>query len=200
MTSPYLSDRVLRSAHATAAKIARFANFQSGWFYGRGNMPASTTIETAFAYLFLLSQNGVETDAFIGAGGEVAVTAYMRDHYVSVGIEPSGLGTLLHQKGEVDVVDNEGLSHPDLIKQLFNVLTEIKNECVTSGSSTRQPMIGGAVNFITMPSDQRVETPEFQSLNVIAPWPLPDQSANTFASSTQNSVVNRRSFGFSKAA
>lgn len=89
---------VAQQPSRTLQKLESFAALPQGWHYGRGG-PISAETHQLAAQIWndLLGAGFTLTDAFPGSDGEVQLTAYHQDHFLSLMIEPGGETTLLHQ-------------------------------------------------------------------------------------------------------
>lgn len=89
----------------TQSKIDSFRKLPPGWHYGRGGPISDVVIAKAKEILCLLVQKGLTSnDAFPGADGEIQLTAYHADHYISVIIEPDLSASFIHEKLNIDVI------------------------------------------------------------------------------------------------
>jgi hypothetical protein len=192
-------DAVVLMESATSAKIRSFAKLPAGWHYGRGVPPSDDVVARALSWYRLFQQLGfAETDAFPGVRGEIAVTAYEGDHYISVGIEPDGTLTVLYQREGLDVVDQEGLSNADARAIIVRVGQEIEHPCAMSDWFTQTRLIPEGANFTIMRSRtmERTIAPPSLMRNVLRRIPL--QSVHTSANTLIGTLLeSRQYFGYS---
>lgn len=119
------------------SKLETFRHLPAGWHYGKGGPISADAINRAKHVVDTLAINGfTHTDVFPNEGGEVLVTAYHQEHYLSVTVEEQGY-TLNHERAGNDVSFAESLDFPTLSKSLNKIAREIWN---MSGFSTRGNM------------------------------------------------------------
>ncbi len=120
---------------STIEKLGKFSSLAQGWKYGRGGPISADVISlTRKIYKALFSVGFYRTDAFAGSAGEVLLTAYHRDHYVAVTVEPGGSISFIHELGRVECCSDDNISMETIRAHIRRVAKEIWG---TSGSSTR---------------------------------------------------------------
>lgn len=131
----------------TVRKLRSFEQLPVGWHYGSGGPASRTVIDAAVSlYEQMVSLGLTRTDAFPGAEGEIQVTAYHRQHFVAVTIDPHLAYTVCHEDGDVDCCEVEGGNRAEAIEQLREITREIWGSSV---SSTPGIMIPTAVGLGT---------------------------------------------------
>jgi len=91
------------------AKLKSFRTLRDGWHYGRGGPISSDVIGQAESiHAFYLSVGFSLTDFFPGANGEVLATAYHKDHYIDVIIEPDGSHSLVYEVANKEIICIDG--------------------------------------------------------------------------------------------
>lgn len=121
---------------ATEMKVKSFENLAVGWHYGEGGPIEPEIIARALdIYEMFLLHGLTRTDAFAGVNGEVQITAYRADHFVSVTVERSQSFTLVHELPNDTGPDRyeDGLALEQLKQRLGEVAEII---CPISASST----------------------------------------------------------------
>jgi len=109
------------------SKLETFRHLPAGWHYGKGGPISADAINRAKHVVDTLAINGfTHTDVFPNEGGEVLVTAYHQEHYLSVTVEEQGY-TLNHERAGNDVSFAESLDCPTLSKSLNKIAREIWN-------------------------------------------------------------------------
>jgi hypothetical protein len=94
---------------ATIRKLRGFGDLAQGWHYGSGGPIGGERIRDAIRVLDEMYMLGLtRTDAFPGAGGEIQLTAYHQDHYLSVILETDGTLSITHEKNGVLCCDVDG--------------------------------------------------------------------------------------------
>lgn len=95
------------------AKVIRFADLPSGWHFGQGGPIPLSTVGRAIAILNLGEVLGVESNAFPGAGGEVAVAFYGPSRVFEVVVGPSGIETAFSESYGEGEVERLAVSTPE---------------------------------------------------------------------------------------
>jgi hypothetical protein len=109
-------------SRGTFDKVEAFRQLPVGWHYGEGGpVDDAVIVRARDALSFLVLIGLTHTDAFAGAGGEILLTAYHRDHYVGVILEPDGSFALSHEERDREVRDRERLSLAELKSELLDV-------------------------------------------------------------------------------
>lgn len=117
-------------------KLNTFRDLPAGWHYGSGGPISDEVLLRAGELVRILGWLGfTRSDAFANEDGDVLVTAYHRQHYISIGVALAGTYTLNHEIDGVESFYGEGMNIGDLVKELSKVSKAIWN---TSGSSTHQ--------------------------------------------------------------
>lgn len=130
----------------SSSKLEQFKELPTGWHYGQGGPISEETIKLANRVIALLATNGfTHTDVFPNEGGEVLVTAYHRQHYLGIVVEPGAAFTLNYEIGTGEVTYAESITFSQLSKQLTTIARGIWNisglsilgsSTTTSGAST----------------------------------------------------------------
>lgn len=95
----------------TSKKINSFKELPAGWHYGTGGGVTDDVASIALDLHSALLLSGLtKTDAFPGAGGEVLLTGYYRDHYIALTIEPDGRVDCAHELNGEELQASENLS------------------------------------------------------------------------------------------
>lgn len=85
----YGADLARTPVYATEQKILGFAQFHSGWCYGRGQAFSREVIRIAKSLnRKAIAAGFIETDAFPGPEGEVRVTIYREPDYLEFTVNP----------------------------------------------------------------------------------------------------------------
>jgi hypothetical protein len=128
-------------------KLNSFRNLHAGWHYGSGGPISSSVIDNAISVYNLFRLVGfTRNNFFAGENGEILATAYRRDHYVGVTIEPSGSNTITYEVGNKDVMYLEDLDLKSIKKAIIDVAGTIWN---MSASSILASTITIAANSMT---------------------------------------------------
>lgn len=118
----------------TATKIARFQELPQGWHYGRGVPPSRDVVIDALRLVYKAAWTGFsETDAFVGADGEIQVTVYHGPLYLEFTIDPDEGVRFVREDGEVETARRPNLSLAEALLILEDSWTEV---CLSSGLST----------------------------------------------------------------
>jgi hypothetical protein len=92
------------SRSRTAQKLDSFAQLAVGWHYGAGGPIEQSVIDLARQmYKTAFEAGFTQTDAFAGAGREILLTVYHREHYLGITIEPDLSVTLNYEVANNDV-------------------------------------------------------------------------------------------------
>jgi hypothetical protein len=92
----------------TRGKILRFGELPDGWHFGEGGPIPVSTVSHAVTIADLGETLGLQSNAFPGAGGEVAVAFYAEERVFEVIVGPEGVEcafTELHDGSDVDEAD-----------------------------------------------------------------------------------------------
>lgn len=147
----------------TARKLHEFGWLRSGWHYGTGGPISDGVIARGVDIVHVLSEVGfTRTDAFPSEDGEVLVTAYYRDHYVSILVQIDGQYTLNYEVGGRQISYFEDRSLQWVRQRLFEIATEIWTIYV---SSTHQNTITTSSGSVTLPSRRALGAEGCQSSN-----------------------------------
>lgn len=149
----------------TLEKINRFASLPTGWHTGGGQPIKHQVLARAKAVYFQMQFVGFSlTDAFAGRGGEVLITGYHTDHYVSVTVELDSY-TLNYEVSKREVIYREGLTLRQVKSGLRKIADLIWNSSeystretstTSSGSSTIWLSSNTATGFrVSMPPAQK---------------------------------------------
>jgi hypothetical protein len=114
---------------STKRKLEGFQALKPGWHYGSGGPISLNTIEVAEElYDTLLLTGLTTTNAFPGAGGEILLTGYYKDHYVGFMIEPSGEISCTYERSGAEQASADDVSLSEarewLIKDVARRLPE----------------------------------------------------------------------------
>lgn len=132
---------------ATEAKLCSFATLQKGWHYGSGGPIGAEVLQRAKSILRDLARVGFRrTDVFAGQDFEVLVTAYRRDHYISVIVEPDMSMRFVHEKADQVIAYLETDSTNEIVEAIRTAAREIWN---TSASYIRGTSITSKVGSTT---------------------------------------------------
>lgn len=84
---------VWRPESGTRVKILSFMDLPDGWHFDQGGPISLGTVSNALNVLGLGDTLGLESNAFPGAGGEIAVAFYGRHEVFEVVVGPRGVET-----------------------------------------------------------------------------------------------------------
>jgi len=102
----------------TQRKIEGFKNINPGWHFGEGVPPENNAIIAAKTINDAFNEAGFsETNAFLGAGGQIQVNGYRDDCYLELIYESGTISFELEEEGLV-VVDEEDLSLSEAISRI----------------------------------------------------------------------------------
>ena len=148
LTSWFNTDRVSPVEHTPELeKLNSFRNLPAGWHYGSGGPISSSVIADAASVYHQFRLVGfTRNNFFAGENGEILATAYRRDHYVGVTIEPSGSDTMTYEVGNKEVMYLEDLDLKAIKKAILDVAGRIWN---ISASSTLTSTTTIAANSMT---------------------------------------------------
>jgi hypothetical protein len=135
----------------TLQKLENFGSLQTGWHYGSGGPIDGAVLNLARElHSYLLFVGFTHTDAFPAEDGEVLLTAYHKDHYIGVIIEPgpNHSFSLNHEINRVDSEYVEGVTKGDVQRLLRQIARSIWS---TPDSSTHQSLITTPGNSATLP-------------------------------------------------
>lgn len=123
------TDRTSSVEHALELeKLSSFRNLPVGWHYGSGGpISSSVIVDAASVYNQFRLVGFTRNNFFAGENGEVLATAYRRDHYVGVTIEPSGFDTITYEVGDKEVLYLDGLDLKAIKKAILDVAGTIWN-------------------------------------------------------------------------
>jgi hypothetical protein len=132
----------------TLTKLEGFANLQPGWHYGSGGPIPDAVIGAAkVLYRSMILQGLTRNNVSPGADGEVLLTAYHQEFYVSFMIEPNLAITATLEEGDEEISSVEGL---DLVGAKQWLRTEATRAIWnTSGLFTRATMTTFAPDSMT---------------------------------------------------
>ena len=126
----------LQGALETTKKISRFLELPRGWHYGRGVSPSRGVVRDALRLHFGAVMMGfTETDAFVGAEGEVQVTFYRGPLYLEFTLDPDEGVRFVREDGDTETARIPNLSLAEALSILKDSWMDV---CHLSGLSTAE--------------------------------------------------------------
>jgi len=113
------------SCEGTARKIRGFARLPLGWHYGTGVPATGQAVRKALEALGMGAVLVLDSDAFPGEDGGIAVAFYHGDRSVEVVIDPDGVATIHVEQGmgfgfqDIETVPHASM--PDVFKRLLSL-------------------------------------------------------------------------------
>lgn len=107
----------------TFAKIDRFLRPPS-WPNVRASADSDAANLAKTAVALLIRRGFSQTDAFLGDGGEIRVTAYAEDVYIELTFENDGTVSLIREDGARESLNIDGLSVLSVIRWLLTQNTK----------------------------------------------------------------------------
>jgi hypothetical protein len=103
----------------TKDKISNFNNFVEGWHFGEGSAPSKLVIDAAHKINKAMADAGfLETDAFLGASGNIQVNAYSDNVYIETIIDNNNRIEFIFEKNESIQIYDDDLSLPEAIVKI----------------------------------------------------------------------------------
>jgi len=133
----------------TANKIRRFLAYPAGWHFGVGTPPSAERAQEALVLNNKAAMARLETNAFLGAEGEVRVTVYHRNAYLQFTVEDDNSIEFVREDGDVETTRASRLTLDDALSILENFENEL---CLLSVSSTATTTIRTRDTSKTLPS------------------------------------------------
>jgi hypothetical protein len=163
-TDLYISTKL---RYETASKIESFGNLLHGWHYGSGGPINHAVIQAAKKLLTILVASGFTfNDAFPGPGGEIQLTAYHADQFISIIIESDLSASFAHEQANVAIaVPVEGENLQSIEAKIKSAAGKIWN---LSDMSTRSFSIKGATAFPSWGLRNHQQTVEHPSSATVA--------------------------------
>jgi hypothetical protein len=166
----------------TEDKITSFATLAEGWDYGRGGAIAKPTIETAVQWNSFLRLLGfLETDAFPGGDGEVAITAGYGIHHLEIIVEPDLTISIAYDHRGKQKLYLRSLAAPEATWAISRIAGEIWS---ASDYYTPINMTHEQESSQDLPSGTRRQMGHFQSLE----WTAFNKAARRSAPTSDNSI------------
>jgi hypothetical protein len=99
---PFLTSILFRTfAHPTDEKLFDFSLLKRGWNYGEGEVFSTEAINSARdLHREIIFRGYSTTDAFPGLDGEIQVTVYEGDHFLTFEFDNSGTWSVTHETGD----------------------------------------------------------------------------------------------------
>lgn len=133
-------------------KLEKFRSLQFGWHYGSGAPISSNVIERAAEIYRTFRLVGfTRNDFFAGASGEVLATAYYRDNYVGVIIEPAGQYSITYENDSSQILYREELDAPEIKREIREISGKIWNTSDSSIQPTMTLQEGGLTTLFLSP-------------------------------------------------
>lgn len=145
----------------TVRKIMSFKTLPSGWHYGRGSAINNEVVVTAYGLHDSMLLSGLtRTDAFAGESGEILLTGYFRDHYISLMVEGRDKIDVGHEEGGQIVNEADGLAIAEASAWIARTMRGIWSssgwfthatmitieDALMTSSSRNLPMAGGCLS------------------------------------------------------
>ena len=146
--------------HVTEDKIIGFSQYRRGWHYGEGVPFGERTIGLALKlHQEIIRQAFFVTDAFPGLQGQILVTIYYGDHYLEFTVEPDETISFCQEEQDVEILNCEGLSFEQAIKQLQEFRRQTwkgsgssaEYSMTPENTGSRAPLLGTQVTSVVFP-------------------------------------------------
>lgn len=152
---------IANKKNTTLMKLESFAELPEGWHYGRGGPISKETLLLAKELHAQIIQLALSpTDAFPGADGEVQLTAYPKNHFISLTIEPTGEISLCHELDGVEQRTIEAAQRKDIIKALHEISGSIWSISASSTPGTLTTSDSGSAR-LHLSSPQSTKPPRW---------------------------------------
>lgn len=167
----------------TERKIKAFSSIDIGWHFGEGVPPAKSTIEYALRLNLVLFLAGFsETDAFLGASGEIQVNGYEGHNYVELVINSDDSIEFIYEREDQQQIYQDELS----ISEAEDKILFRGRKWLISELFTKITTMPGKEDLQASPLARHLAMAAYLSLGLTAFTKVEEPIAHTFMNSTQS--------------